>query len=126
MKYFGYLVALMTVLFGAEYVFLEYTNPEYLFPLLVAIPLLFVLIGYVSIRFVYTKPNVSVTMLLGVKAAKFLISLMVILLYVFFIKENSVSFLFSFLYYFLTYLVFETLMMYAINKKQSTKKDEQQ
>jgi len=64
MKYFGYLVALMTVLFGAEYVFLEYTNPEYLFPLLVAIPLLFVLIGYVSIRFVYTKPNVSVTMLL--------------------------------------------------------------
>jgi len=51
---------------------------------------------------------------------------MVILLYVFFIKENSVSFLFSFLYYFLTYLVFETLMMYAINKKQSTKKDEQQ
>jgi len=126
MKYFGYLVALMAVLFGAEYFVLKYTFPEYLFPLIISIPLLFILIGFFSIRFVYTKPNVSVTKLLGVKTLKFLISLIVILVYVILIKEQSVSFLFSFLYYFLTYLVFETWIVYAINKKQCTKKDEQQ
>jgi len=126
MKYFGYLVALMTFLFGTEYFVLKYAFPEYLFPMLIAIPLLFILIGFFSIRFVYTRPNVSVAKLMGVKAIKFMISLIVILLYIFVVKEQSVSFLFSFLYYFLTYLVFETLMMYAINKKQSTKKDEQQ
>jgi len=126
MKYFGYLVALMAFLFGTEYFVMRYAFPEYLFPLLTAIPLYFILIGFLSIRFVYTKPSVSITKLMGVKTLKILVSMIVILLYVVLIKEQSVSFLFSFLYYFLTYLVFETWMMYAINKKKSTKKDEQQ
>ena len=126
MKYFGYLVALMAFLFGTEYFFMKYAFPEYMFPLLTAIPLYFLLIGFLSIRFVYTKPSVSITKLMGLKTLKILVSMIVILLYVVLIKEQSVSFLFSFLYYFLTYLVFETWMMYAINKKKSTKKDEQQ
>ncbi|MDD4921208.1 MAG: hypothetical protein PHS30_01885 [Bacteroidales bacterium] len=126
MKYFGYLVALMAFLFGTEYFVMKYLCPEYLFPLLTAIPLFFLLIGFLSIRFVYTKPSVSITMLMGVKTLKILISMVIILLYVVLIKEQSVSFLFSFLYYFITYLAFETWMMYAINKKKSTKKNEQQ
>lgn len=126
MKYFGYLVALMAFLFGTEYFVMRYAFPEYLFPLLIAIPLFFVLIGFLSIRFVYTKPSASITMLMALKTVKILISLIIILLYVVLIKEQTVSFLFSFLFYFLTYLAFETWMMYAINKKKSTKKDEQQ
>jgi hypothetical protein len=126
MKYFGYLVVLMAFLFGTEYFVMKYAFPEYLFPYLIAIPLFFILIGYLSIRFVYTKPAVSITMWMGVKTLKILISLIIILLYIILVKEQSISFLFSYLYYFLTYLVFETWMMYAINKKKSTKKDEQQ
>jgi len=126
MKYFGYLVALMTFLFGAEYFIMKYAFPEYLFPLLIAIPLFFILTGFFSIRFVYTDPSVSVAKLMGLKTLKILISIVIILLYVILIKEQSASFLFSFLYYFLTYLAFETWMIYAINKKKSTKKDEQQ
>lgn len=126
MKYFGYLVVLMAFLFGTEYFVMKYAFPEYLFPYLIAIPLFFILVGYLSIRFVYTKPAVSITMWMGVKTLKILISLIIILLYIILVKEQSISFLFSYLYYFLTYLVFETWMMYAINKKKSTKKDEQQ
>lgn len=126
MKYFGYLVAWMSLLFGTQYFVMKYACPEYLFPLLIAIPLFFILIGYLSIRFVYSKPTVSIAMWMGVKTFKILLSLIIILLYVVLIKEQSVSFLFSYLYYFLTYLAFEIWMMYAINKKKSTKKDEQQ
>jgi hypothetical protein len=125
MKYFGYLVALMACLFGIQYSVMKFAFPEYLFQLLFAIPLFFILLGFLSIRFVYIKPDVSVAKLMGVKTFKILISLIIILIYVTLIKEQPVSFLFSYLYYFLTYLVFETWMLYTINKKKSTKKDEQ-
>lgn len=124
MKYFGYLVALMAVLFGAEYFVLEYAYPQYMTPMLVAIPLYFILIGFLSIRLVYSKPSPSIAKLMAVKTLKILVSLTVILLYVVVIKDQSVSFLFSFLYYFLSYLFYETWMIYAINQKKSTKKDE--
>jgi len=121
MKYFGYLVALMAFLFGSQYFVMKYAFPEYIFPLLIAIPLFFILIGFISIRYIYLKPDVSVAMLMGVKTVKILISMAIILLYVTLVKEQSVSFLFSYLYYFSTYLAFETWMLYAINKKKSTK-----
>ena len=121
MKYFGYLVALMAFLFGSQYFVMKYAFPEYIFPLLIAIPLFFILIGFISIRYIYLKPDVSVAMLMGVKTVKILISMAIILLYVTLVKEQSVSFLFSYLYYFITYLAFETWMLYAINKKKSTK-----
>jgi hypothetical protein len=120
MKYFGYLVALMIFLFGTEYFVMKYACPEYLFPLLITIPLFFILIGFLSIRFIYSKPSIPIMLMMGVKTLKILVSLIVILLYVVLIKEQSVSFLFSFLYYFISYLAFETWMMYMINKKKST------
>jgi hypothetical protein len=124
MKYVGYLVALMAFLFGTQFFVMNYVCPEYLFPLLVAIPMFFILIGFISIRFVYSKPSVSIIPLMGMKTIKLLISLIIILLYAVFIKVQPVSFMFSYLFYFLTYSVFEIWMMNAINKKNSTLKDE--
>jgi len=125
MKYFGYLVVLMAVLFGIEYFVLEYNYPQYLSPIFISIPLYFILIGFLSIRLVYSKPSPSIAKLMAVKTLKILISMIVILVYVVVIKVQSVSFLFSFLYYFLSYLFYETWMIYALNQKKSTKKDEQ-
>ena len=125
MKYIGYLIALMSVLFGTEFFLLKCFRPEYYFPLLATIPLFFTLFGYFAIRFVYLKPRSSIAVVMGVKMLKILISLILILLYVSLIKENSVAFLFSYLLYFFAYLAFETWMLYSINKKKSTKRNEQ-
>jgi len=125
MKYIGYLIALMSLVFGTEYFIMKCYYPEYLFPLMVAIPLFFILFGSFAIHFVYLKPTPSIMIMMGVKMSKVLISMMLILLYVLLIKDNPVSFLFSYLLYFTTYLAFETVMLFSINKKKSTKNDEQ-
>lgn len=122
MKYFAYLIAWMAVLLGIEYFVLEYAFPQEMFSLLPCIPLFFALIGFLSIRFVYLKPSPSVAMMMGLKTLKILVSLILILIYILVIKDHNISFLFSFLYYFLAYLIFETWMIFAINKKKSTKK----
>lgn len=125
-KYIGYLTALMAIVFGSEFSILKLCFPEYYFPLLVAIPLFFILFGSLVLHFVYLKPSPSIIILMGAKVVKILISLVLIILYVFLIKENSVSFLISFLLYFLVYLIFETILLNKFNKKNYIKKDDVQ
>jgi len=115
----------MTFIFGTEYFVMKCCFPEYLFPLLIAIPLFFTLFGSLAIHFVYLKPSPSIAIIMGMKMFKILISMMLIILYVILIKDNAASFLFSFLLYFTTYLSFETWMLYSINKKKSAKKNDQ-
>jgi hypothetical protein len=124
-KYIGYLTALMAIVFGIEFSILKSCFPEYYFPLLVAIPLFFILFGSLAIHYVYLKPSPSINLLMGTKVLKMLISLALILLYVCFVKENSVCFLFSYLLYFLVYLVFETALLKKFNKKNYIKNDAQ-
>lgn len=126
MKYIGYLTALMAFVYGAEFSIIKSCFPEYYFPLLVTIPLFFIIFGSLALHFVYLKPSPSILILMGVKVVKILISLILILLYVFLIKENAVSFLISFLLYFLVYLIFETILLNKFNKKNYVKKDDVQ
>jgi hypothetical protein len=125
LKYSGILTALMAVVFGAEYAVLACCLPEQLFPLMVAIPLFFIVFGWLALRFAYLKPSVSIGLLMGIKSSKIILSIILILLYVLLVKDHSVSFLVSFSLYFLTYLTFETWMLYSVNKKKSIKKNEQ-
>jgi len=125
LKYSGILTALMAVVFGAEYAVLHCCLPEQLFPLMVVIPFFFVVFGWLALRFAYLKPSVSIGLLMGIKSSKIILSIILILLYVLLVKDHSVSFLVSFSLYFLTYLIFETWMLYSVNKKKSIKKNEQ-
>jgi hypothetical protein len=55
--------------------------------------------------------------LLVIKTTKILLTLVFILLYLFFENENINAFLFSLLGYFMLYLLFETRMLSTLNKK---------
>lgn len=117
-KYYGCLLATMMLLFGVEYAFLRMVIPNHFTPYIIVIPMFFILVGFISIRFVYIKPDVSITLLLGLKTVKILISLTIVLVYILIVREHSVSFLFSFLYYALAYIIFETIVVYTVNKKK--------
>jgi len=119
-RFIGILVALMLAILGVEEIILQFFFKGHNFLLLPAIPLFFILLGTAAIKFVYSKKESSVAALMGVKMVKILLSLMFILVYVFFIKEQAVSFLMSYLIYFLAFLVFETWMLSAINKKNKS------
>ena len=108
----------MGILFLAEELIIKLRMPQQNFTLLPAIPIFFTVFGIAAIKLVYEKQNSSVAAFMGVKMAKILLSLMFILIYVFLIKENSVSFLVSYLVYFLSFLIFETWMVSSINKKK--------
>lgn len=87
------------------------------FTLLPLIPLFFSLLGALSIYIINSKSFPSVNITLGVKMVKTLLSLTVILLYMFLQGENPQAFLMTFLVYFVIYLVFETWMLSTMNKK---------
>ena len=114
-------ILLLMLLMGASFIIQRLIIVSLLptsdFALMPIIPLFFVILGIVTIKIVYSKPKASVIILLVVKSIKILLSLAFILLYVIFNKENTTAFLISLLVYFIIYLLFETWMLSAINKK---------
>lgn len=91
--------------------------PSYDFVFMPVIPLFFIVIGIISITILQAKTNASVMVLLVIKTTKILLTLVFILLYILFENENTNVFLFSFLGYFMLYLLFETRMLSTLNKK---------
>lgn len=112
------LTILMVLLLGLQEVLTITIMPKYHFDLLPAIPVFFIILGIILIKLIYSKPNPAVYALLGAKMLKIILSLIFILAYVFIVKENNLAFLVSYLIYFMAYLIFETSMLSALNKKK--------
>lgn len=112
------LFALMLALLGVEELVLNIYFEGCNFVLLPAIPAFFFAFGVAALKLVYARKQPSIAALMGVKMVKILLSLMLILAYVFLVKTNAVAFLVSYLIYFLAYLIFETWMLSVMNKKK--------
>jgi hypothetical protein len=123
-KYLGILTALMAVICGLEYAALSLWWPNHILPLLWVIPVLFLAFAYIAMRLAYLRPSISIGLLMGVKSSKIILSLFLVLLYALLIKVESVLFLISYAVYFLTYLIFETWMLYSENKQKSNHRNE--
>jgi hypothetical protein len=108
----------MVALLGVEELIMQTYFSEQNFALLPAIPVFFIAFGIIAIKLVYSRKDASVAALMAIKMVKILISLMFILAYVFLVKTNAVSFLVSYLIYFLAFLIFETWMLSIMNKKK--------
>jgi uncharacterized membrane protein HdeD (DUF308 family) len=55
---------------------------------------------------------------MGIKVARLLLSLVVVMVYVLFVKTNAIVFVVTFGVFFLAYVVFETWMLLRWNKKK--------
>lgn len=116
-KYILNLAAIMLLILGLQEIITITLIPQYQFQLLPIIPIFFTVLGAILIKLIYSKPNPAVSALLGAKMLKIILSLIIILAYVLLIKTNNLAFLISYLIYFMAYLVYETWMLSAINKK---------
>lgn len=117
-KYILNLAAIMAMTLGLQQIVTISIMPQYQLAVLPLIPIFFTVFGIILMKLIYNNPNPSVSALLGAKLLKVLLSLIIILAYVLLVKINNLAFLISYLIYFLVYLVFETWMLSAINKKK--------
>lgn len=117
------LCMMMFVVFSAEKILLQNVNALHNFDFiwLPAIPILFVVMGLFAIHKIYFRGGNNVSWLMGLKAFRILVSLILILLYAFVVKDNAISFLISYLVYYMTYLGFETYLLMQVNNKEKNK-----
>lgn len=116
-RYGSLLIGIMLTAFILQKLLTVTQFPSYDFAFMPVIPLFFIVIGIISIAILQAKTNASVMVLLVIKTTKILLTLVFILLYLFFENENINAFLFSLLGYFMLYLLFETRMLSTLNKK---------
>lgn len=114
------LIVLMSALYVITKLFFVLVIPEKDFVLLPLIPIFFTVYGLLALKYVYIKKDISVSLLLTVKMMKTLLSLVFIVIYLLFKGSNPVAFLISYLVFFVSYLVTETIVLTIINKKRTT------
>lgn len=119
-KYGVVLIVLMLALYVIHKLFFVFVLPDKDFVLLPLIPVFFILYGLTVLKFSYAKKELSVNLLLITKLSKTFLSLFFIMLYVIFEYPNKVSFAVSYALFFMIYLIYETLILTAINKKKTT------
>lgn len=95
--------------------------PQYYFPLYIAIPLFFIVIGIVTIpilgKAMQMGPQKFQMIFMLSKAIKLFISIILCMLYCFLIKENIVSFLLTFSLFYVAYTILEVIISININKE---------
>lgn len=125
--YIVILVVLMLGLLSIQEVLFYSLLQQYNFSLLPAIPAFFTLFGVAVIKLIHErKGNNNIMVIMAAKMLKVFLSLIFIFMYVFLIKENSVSFIVSYLIYFMAFLAFETWMFASKNKKEKKENSESQ
>lgn len=115
-KYIALTILFLWMLFGLFVAVVQnffqqpYTN------WLLAAPVFFSIFAAISFKKVVLNPAVKVTALMASKTIRLLLTMVVILLYIVLIKENSVVFVVNFGIFFVVYLVLETLIMVRTNR----------
>ena len=86
--------------------------------LLPVIPAFFLMLGSVTMSLLKNVRGNGVNLIMGIKVARLLLSLVVVMVYVLFVKTNAIVFVVTFGVFFLAYIVFETWMLLRWNKKK--------
>ena len=117
-KYTLLTILLFWVIFDVLAYILLANAPLLFTPWLLAPPLFFSLFAAFSFKKVVLNPTVRVSALLFTKTARLLVTMALVLLYIVFVKDNSVVFVITFGAYFLLYLILETLIMVRMNRSK--------
>ncbi len=86
--------------------------------LLPVIPAFFLMLGSITMSLLKNVSGNGVNLIMGIKVARLLLSLVVVMVYVLFVKTNAIVFVVTFGVFFLAYIVFETWMLLRWNKKK--------
>lgn len=117
-KYSVILVLLEMLLYVAGKVILGVYMPEYKVPGLIVIPLVFVLLGSVSIAILKNGTGKGVNVIMGIKALRFMVSMFVIGIYALACREHILEFVVTYGVFYLSNIVFETWMLLSLNRKK--------
>jgi len=112
------LIVLMFSLYLIIKLFFVLVMPGKDFLLLPAIPIFFITFGLLALKFAYAKKDISPMILLSAKMIKTLLSIFIMMIYIVVKGEESIPFLISYSLFFVTYLVYETIVLTIINKKK--------
>ncbi len=122
-RYSVILVLLELLLYVAAKVTLSEYLQGYEIPGLIIIPLVFTLLGSVTISMLIKRGSQGVQFILGVKAVRFMLSMFVIGIYALACREHVLEFVVAYGAFYLTSILFESWMLLDMNKKK--KKDKQ-
>ncbi|MBO7337797.1 MAG: hypothetical protein J6W49_05065 [Paludibacteraceae bacterium] len=86
--------------------------------LLPLIPGFFLMLGSITMNLLKNATGNGVNLIMGIKVARLLLSILVVMVYVFLVKTNAMVFVITFGVFFLVYLGFETWMLLRWNKKK--------
>lgn len=117
-RYSVILVLLEMLLYVAGRVMLGVYTPEYKVPGLIVIPLVFVLLGSVSIAMLKNEKGRGVNVIMGIKAVRFMMSMFVIGIYALACREHILEFVVAYGVFYLSNIVFETWMLLSLNRKK--------
>ncbi|WP_321331212.1 hypothetical protein [uncultured Bacteroides sp.] len=125
----GLVTILTSLVFAFVFLFLL---PEHYFDWCPFIPAYFVTLGVISIYvFDITRrraPKILIQVYLTVKTVKFLLSIVVLLIYGMVVKIDIVEFLLTFMVFYLIYLIFETwfFFLYELNRKRKREHEKEE
>ena len=122
-RYNVILTALMLTMMMVSVLLFEGKLKEYAFRFMVVIPIYFIILGSVTVGILQAVKGNGINMILGIKVLELVLSMILILAYIFIVKTNAVSFVVTFAIHFLVYIVYETYLMLDWNRKIKNKKN---
>lgn len=120
-RYSVILVLLEMLLYVAAKVTLSEYLQGYKIPGLIVIPLVFTLLGSVTISMLVKRGSQGVQFILGVKAVRFMLSMFVIGIYALACREHVLEFVMAYGAFYLASILFESWMLLDMNKRKKDK-----